>query len=100
MTIELFRPGRPKKDDKLTPAQKQAAYRQRSAERAQDQQKSADFKKHYEYQIDYEIAEALENYQLAVGDDREANFHALNALKRFKSVIESKEQYGWKQDEL
>ncbi len=96
-------PGRPRSDNKLTSAEKQAAYRLRCGARDADREAVSDFKISYEYQINYEIAQALKNYQLAVGDsDREANFHALNTLKRFKMIMDDKSNVikTYKQDEI
>lgn len=99
---KYLRPGRPKSLNKLTPAEKQAAYRLRCAARDQEQQKIADFKMSYEYEINYQIARTLENYQLSIGADRDANFAALGALERFKMIMDNKSNVTkiWNQDEL
>ena len=87
----VYRPGRPKLETKLTPAQKQAAYRQRCAAAQQEQQASVDFKKTFYYQINYEISQLEKNYHLAIDDETKLKNHAaLSELVRFKMIMDNK----------
>lgn len=102
---EQKRPGRPRSDSKLTPAEKQAAYRLRRGAQEAALQSQADFKKSFEYQINYEIAQAIKRYQDAPEECvRLVNFHHAECLKRFKMIMDQKsnvtETKTWLQDEL
>lgn len=78
--------GRPKSVIKLTPAQKQSAYRQRCATRAQELTKSLSF----EYTVFLELKAAIDKvenrYPLQAGSpikpERKAALYALEELRR------------------
>ena len=86
----VYCPGRPKLETKLTPAQKQAAYRQRCAARNQELQIVSDFQKSFYYQINHKISQLEKNYRLAVDDETKLKNHAaLSELVRFKMIMDN-----------
>jgi len=98
-------PGRPKKENALTPAQKQAAYRLRLANKQSDQQQSSDFEALYHEQIALAISQAKQHMQNAETDDiRSKFFHDMQSLidfrDSFKKVIKSNVAKKYKQVEL
>lgn len=90
MNEQVKRVGRPKSETKLTPSEKQAAYRQRCAARNQELQIVYDFQKSFYYQINYEIAQLEKNYHLAIDDETKLKNHAaLSELVRFKMIMDN-----------
>lgn len=91
MTESLKRPGRPKSQTKLTPAQKQANYRAKRGAADLEQRAALDFKKSFYYKINYRIAE-LEKYYTSVLDetDKAQVMYGLNELVRLKMIVDDK----------
>lgn len=90
MTDQIQRPSHSRLTTRLTPAEKQAAYRRRRAIREQEQQSSVDFKKCFDYQINYEISQAEKAYKLCTDEKTKLKIHAaLNALIRFKMIMDN-----------
>ncbi len=100
MNKEIKKKGRPKKEDALTGAAKQANYRARCKASEIEKQKALDFKKAFEYKINEIVKEYEENCKKQKDRwDQQLSMGGILALSLFKWKMELESSWIDKQYE-